>query len=140
MRCILSVPAKREFTAKQKIFLDELIESGGNVQQAVNKAGYSRTARSWLIPSLKEEIIERTKLHLAAHSVKAANRIVEGLDSDGTLASSQMDTRMKAAGDILDRIGISKRQEVYTESKVLHGVVLIPAKKEQNAQAWQDLN
>ena len=136
----MSVPAKREFTAKQKIFLDELIESGGNVQQAVNKAAYSRTARSWLIPSLKEEIIERTKLHLAAHSVKAANRIVEGLDSDGTLASSQMDTRMKAAGDILDRIGISKRQEVYTESKVLHGVVLIPAKKEQNAQAWQDLN
>jgi|TARA_R110002020_G_C16304809_1_gene773368 hypothetical protein len=136
----LSVPAKRELTTKQKIFLDELIDNGGNVQQAVDKAGYAKTARSWLIPSLKNEIIERTKLHLAANSVKAANRIVEGLDSDGTLASSQMDTRLKAAGDILDRIGISKRQEIYTESKVLHGVVLIPAKKQQDSQAWQDLN
>ena len=79
-------------------------------------------------------------MHLAVHSVKAANRIVEGLDSDGTLAASQMDTRLKAAGDILDRIGITKRQEIYTESKVLHGVVLIPAKKEPDVQAWQDLN
>ena len=136
----MSVPAKRELTTKQKIFLDELIDNGGNVQQAVDKAGYAKTARSWLIPSLKNEIIESTKLHLAANSVKAANRIVEGLDSDGTLASSQMDTRLKAAGDILDRIGISKRQEIYTESKVLHGVVLIPAKKQQDSQAWQDLN
>ena len=136
----MSVPAKRELTTKQKIFLDELIDNGGNVQQAVDKAGYAKTARSWLIPSLKNEIIERTKLHLAANSVKAANRIVEGLDSDGTLAASQMDTRLKAAGDILDRIGITKRQEVYTESKVLHGVVLIPAKKEPDVQAWQDLN
>ena len=136
----MSVPAKRELTSKQKIFLDELMASGGNVQQSVNKAGYAKTASSWLIPSLKEEIIERTKMHLAAHSVKAANRIVEGLDSDGTLAASQMDTRLKAAGDILDRIGITKRQEVYTESKVLHGVVLIPAKKEPDVQAWQDLN
>ena len=136
----MSVPAKRELTSKQKIFLDELMASGGNVHQSVNKAGYAKTASSWLIPSLKEEIIERTKLHLAAHSVKAANRIVEGLDSDGTLAASQMDTRLKAAGDILDRIGITKRQEVYTESKVLHGVVLIPAKKEPDVQAWQDLN
>ena len=136
----MSVPAKRELTSKQKIFLDELMASGGNVQQSINKAGYAKTASSWLIPSLKEEIIERTKLHLAAHSVKAANRIVEGLDSDGTLAASQMDTRLKAAGDILDRIGITKRQEVYTESKVLHGVVLIPAKKEPDVQAWQDLN
>ena len=136
----MSVPAKRELTSKQKIFLDELMSSGGNVQQSVDKAGYAKTASSWLIPSLKEEIIERTKLHLAAHSVKAANRIVEGLDSDGTLAASQMDTRLKAAGDILDRIGITKRQEVYTESKVLQGVVLIPAKKEPDVQAWQDLN
>lgn len=136
----MSVPAKRELTSKQKIFLDELMSSGGNVQQSVDKAGYAKTARSWLIPALKEEIIERTKMHLAAHSVKAANRIVEGLDSDGTLAASQMDTRLKAAGDILDRIGITKRQEVYTESKVLHGVVLIPAKKEPDVQAWQDLN
>lgn len=136
----MSVPAKRELTSKQKIFLDELISSGGNVQQSVDKAGYAKTASSWLIPSLKEEIIEQTKLHLAVHSVKAANRIVEGLDSDGTLAASQMDTRLKAAGDILDRIGITKRQEIYTESKVLHGVVLIPAKKEPDVQAWQDLN
>ena len=136
----MSVPAKRELTSKQKIFLDELMSSGGNVQQSVDKAGYAKTARSWLIPALKQEIIERTKMHLAAHSVKAANRIVEGLDSDGTLAASQMDTRLKAAGDILDRIGITKRQEVYTESKVLHGVVLIPAKKEPDVQAWQDLN
>ena len=56
------------------------------------------------------------------------------------LFMQEMDTRLKAAGDLLDRIGITKRQEIYTESKVLHGVVLLPAKKQPDSEAWQDLN
>jgi len=78
--------------------------------------------------SVRDEIIEQTKYHLASSSVKAANRLIEGLDADGTLSSSQMDTRLKAANDILDRTGVSKRHEVTSESKVVHGIVLLPSK------------
>jgi hypothetical protein len=69
--------------------------------------------------------------------MQAASRLIEGLDADGTIPSSQMDVRLRAASDILDRTGISKRQEIATESRVLHGIVLLPAKKKQQ-EIWPD--
>ena len=126
---------KRELTEKQTTFLDNLIENGGHVVNAMEIAGYHKNSRSNLINSLKHEIVERTRQHLASSSMQAANRLIEGLDADGTIPSSQMDVRLRAASDILDRTGISKRQEIATESRVLHGIVLLPAKKEQQ-EIW----
>ena len=37
---------------------------------------------------------------------------------------------MKAAADILDRVGVGKRQEIDIKAEVIHGVVLLPPKKE----------
>ena len=95
---------------------------------AIEEAGYSPDSRGWLMKSVKDEIIERVKTQLAGSSVKAINRLSEGLDADGTIPSGQMDVRMKAASEILDRAGISKRQEVNVNGQVLHGVVMLPAK------------
>ena len=53
------------------------------------------------------------------------------LDADGTIPTSQMETRMKAASDILDRVGVGKRQEIDIRAEVVHGVVLLPAKKKE---------
>ena len=128
---------KRELTEKQTTFLDNLIENGGHVVNAMEIAGYHKNSRSNLINSLKHEIVERTRQHPASSSMQAANRLIEGLDADGTIPSSQMDVRLRAASDILDRTGISKRQEIATESRVLHGIVLLPAKKEQQ-EIWPD--
>ena len=128
---------KRELTEKQTTFLDNLIENCGHVVNAMEIAGYHKNSRSNLINSLKHEIVERTRQHLASSSMQAANRLIEGLDADGTIPSSQMDVRLRAASDILDRTGISKRQEIATESRVLHGIVLLPAKKEQQ-EIWPD--
>ena len=69
------------------------------------------------------------KRQLVGSSVRAANRISEALDADGSIPSSQMDTRLKAANDILDRVGVSKRQEVEHTGEVMHGIVLLPAKE-----------
>ena len=128
-----------KLTNKQETFLDNLIENGGHVKDAMEIAGYHPSSRSNLINSVKHEIIERTRQHLASSSVQAANRLIEGLDADGTLPSSQMEVRLRAANDILDRTGVSKRQEFATESKILHGIVLLPAKKEQQ-EIWPDQN
>ena len=125
----MNVPAKRELTDKQKIFLESLVENGGNVFQAIKKAGYHPGSRGWLVRSLKQEIVDHTRNHLIGSSMKAANRISEALDADGSIPSSQMDTRLKAANDILDRIGVSKRQEVEHTGEVMHGMVLLPAKQ-----------
>ena len=119
---------KKELTPKQEKFLDVLFNNGGRVMSAIEEAGYSPDSRGWLMHSVKNEIIERAKTQLAGSSVKAVNRLHEGLDADGTIPSGQMDVRMKAASEILDRAGISKRQEINIEGQVLHGVVMLPAK------------
>ncbi len=126
-----------KLTDKQETFLTTLVENGGRVKEAMEVAGYHPGSRSNLINSVKHEIIERTRQHLASSSVQAANRLIEGLDADGTIPSSQMEVRLRAANDILDRTGVSKRQEIAMESKVLHGIVLLPAKKEQQ-NVWLD--
>jgi hypothetical protein len=129
----------RKLTEQQETFLSTLIENGGQVKEAMEVAGYHSGSRSNLINSVKHEIIERTRQHLASSSVQAANRLIEGLDADGTIPSSQMEVRLRAANDILDRTGVSKRQEIATESRVIHGIVLLPAKKEQQ-DIWPDQN
>ena len=119
---------KKELTTKQETFLSALFNNGGQVMAAIETAGYSPDSRGWLMRTVKDEIIDRAKNQLAGSSGKAINRIHEGLDADGTIPSGQMDIRMKAASEILDRAGISKRQEINIEGQVLHGVVMLPAK------------
>ena len=77
----------RQLTEKQESFLNRLIENGGHVKEAMEVAGYNPGSRSNLIKSVKHEIIERTRQHLASSSVQAANRLIEGLDADGTIPS-----------------------------------------------------
>ncbi len=120
---------KRKRTEKQASFLDALFENGGKISEAMRTAGYN-TSRSKLMQSMREEIAARTKDYLAVNGVKAATRIVEGLDADGTTPLNQMDMRMKAAESILDRIGVSKKQTQESTGQVVHGVVLLPAKNE----------
>ena len=119
----------RKLTEQQETFLSTLIDNGGRVKEAMEVAGYHPGSRSNLIKAVKHEIIERTRQHLASSSVQAANRLIEGLDADGTIPSSQMEVRLRAANDILDRIGVSKRQEVEHTGEVMHGIVLLPAKQ-----------
>ncbi len=126
----MSLPAttKRKLTDKQEKFLDELLSNGGHVKNAVAAAGYKEQSRSWLTRSLRDEIIERTRSMLATNSVKAANRIIEGLDADGTIPLNQMDMRLKTAESVLDRVGLGKKQQLEVEGQVMHGIVMLPSK------------
>ena len=133
---ILSLPSttqkdKRELTPKQEKFLDELMTNGGHVKNAVAAAGYKEQSRSWLTRSLRDEIIDRTRNMLATNSVKAASRIVEGLDADGTTPLNQMDHRFKSAETILDRVGLGKKQQVEVEGNIMHGIIMLPSKDKQ---------
>mgnify|MGYP003150605321 FL=1 len=119
---------KRKLTEKQQLFLDELLHNGGHVRNALLSAGYKEQSRSWLTRSLRNEIIERTRSLLATSSVKAANRIIEGLDADGTVPLNQMDMRLKTAEAVLDRVGLGKKQQVEMEGHVMHGIVMLPSK------------
>ena len=123
---------KKELTTKQTTFVDELMSNGGNISQAMKVAGYHDVSSNWLIESVRDNIIERTKQELALNGPKAATRLVNTLDEDGTTPKG--DLRLKAAESILNRIGIGSNDAVDHNVQATHGVVLLPSKKEEPIQ------
>ena len=119
---------KRVLTDKQKSFLGELFNCEGNIGKAMEKAGYIPSSRQHVLSSLKDEIIEASKTELAAHAAQAVNRVVEGMNDIGEHPRAEL--RLKAAQTLLDRVGLGKQEKIDIEGKMLHGVVLMPAKKD----------
>ena len=119
---------KRVLTDKQKSFLGELFTCEGNIGKAMEKAGYKPSSRQHVLSSLKDEIIEASKTELAAHAAQAVNRVVEGMNDIGEHPRAEL--RLKAAQTLLDRVGLGKQEKIDIEGKMLHGVVLMPAKKD----------
>ena len=84
----------RELTKKQQSFLTELFKCGGNITKALELAGYKPSSRQHVLQSLKDEIIEQAKVELAAHSVTAINRVVEGMNDVVNTLGQSCDLRL----------------------------------------------
>jgi|TARA_R110002020_G_scaffold148420_1_gene324249 phage terminase small subunit len=119
---------KPALTEKQESFLEVLFENGGNVNAAAESAGYSKTSVSWLRERLADEIVDRTRTMLAGQSLKAANKLVNLIDTPAIERGD--DLRMKAAEAILNRVGLGKQETINHNVQAVHGVVLLPPKKE----------
>ena len=76
--------------------------------------------------SFKNNIVEKAENVLAIHSPKAVMGLVNALDEDGLTPASNI--RMEAAKQILDRVGIVKREKVDINAQVAHGIFILPAK------------
>ncbi len=119
---------KPALTEKQETFLDALFENGGNLTAAAEVAGYSPGSIAWLRDRLADEIVERTRTMLAGQSLKAANRLVDLVSSPEIERGDEL--RMKAAEAILNRVGLGKQETINHNVAAVHGVVLLPPKKE----------
>jgi hypothetical protein len=119
---------KRELTPQQCTFLDVLFENGGNVTEAALAAGYSRGSTTWLKDTLADEIIQRTKNILSVNALKAANRLVTTIDNP--VPDRGDDLRLRAAESLLNRVGVAKQETMNHNVQAIHGVVLLPPKKE----------
>ena len=118
---------KRGLTNTQEKFLDVLFgEAKGNLKKAGELAGYSEHSYPKVVRNLKQEIISRAENYLATHSAKAATKMVDMLDEDGTTPHANI--RLEAAKQILDRIGIAKKDQLDINMKALHGIFILPAK------------
>ena len=123
---ILKTP-KKSLTDSQEKFLDALFgEAKGNPKKAGELAGYSERSYPKVLRNLKSEIVSRAETYLATHSAKAATKMVDMLDEDGT--TPQASIRMEAAKQILDRIGIAKKEKLDVNVKALHGLFILPPK------------
>ena len=118
---------ERSLTNTQEKFLDVLFgEARGNLKKAGELAGYSEHSYPKVVRNLKQEIISRAENYLATHSAKAATKMVDMLDEDVTTPHASI--RMEAAKQILDRIGIVRKDQIDINMKSLHGIFILPAK------------
>jgi len=123
--------SKKELTEMQEKFLDALFgEAKGNPKIAGEIAGYSEQSYPKVVRNLKSEITARAENYLAVHSAKAATKMVDMLDEDGTTPHANI--RMEAAKQILDRIGIVKKDQLDINMKAMHGIFILPAKDGTN--------
>ena len=124
---ILKTP-KKSLTDSQEKFLDALFgEAQGKPKKAGELAGYSEHSYPKVLRNLKQEIVSRAENYLAVHSAKAATKMVNMLDEDGTTPHANI--RLEAAKQILDRIGVVKKDSLDVNMKVAHGIFILPAKE-----------
>jgi len=119
---------KRELSDQQKAFLDALFENGGNFSRACEVSGYSQGSIGYLKDSLADEIIERSRSILAGGAIKAANKLVATIDADEIQRGDNI--RLQAAESLLNRVGLGKQETHNHNVQAVHGVVLLPPKKE----------
>lgn len=118
----------KELTQQQSIFLEVLFEqANGNFVEAKKLAGYSDSyPTSSIVKTLQEHIIERTKEFLSRNGPKAAMAVINVMDKPEQLGTKE---KLSAAKDILDRIGVSKTENINVSS---NGVFLLPAKESED--------
>ena len=120
----------KELTIQQKTFINALFgEAKGNPKKAGEIAGYSDSSYPNVVKSLKEIIVEKAESVLALHSPKAVMGLVDSLEEDGMTPAANI--RIEAAKQILDRVGIVKKEKIDINAQVAHGIFILPPKDAQ---------
>ena len=119
---------KKELTVKQKTFLDNLVDCGGNAKQAAELAGYAEGSYTSVVKSLKKEILDISEGILAQNAPKAALKLVNIMDSEEPIP--QANIRLQAVQTLLDRVGLSKTDKLNLNVEGSNGIFILPAKSE----------
>ena len=125
------IDVRKELTELQQKFLNALFgEAKGNHAKAMRLAGYSEnTNPHHILQSVRQEIIERAELEMAANAPKAVMSMVGVLDDPTELGVRE---KLMASQQILDRVGLSKVEKINVETNKPVGLFVLSAKKEEN--------
>ena len=126
MSMSLPTTQKRKLTEKQQSFLNNIIETKGNLKLSAELAGYSGNHYQ-VIRSLKEEIVELASDVLAREAPSAAFKLVEVMTNP--VAMPQANVKLQAAQTILDRVGLGKKDRLEVDHNVSGGIFILPEKK-----------
>lgn len=107
-------------------FLDAFFEHRGSVAKAAEAAGYSNVYGYILVKTLRKEIIERAEHILAAHAPQAAFALAGAID--GTSSRPASPVEIAAAKEILDRVGIVKKDQLTVNAGENLAIFILPAK------------
>lgn len=133
----LPINTKKKLTEKQESFLENLIETKGDLKLAAELAGYAGNHYQ-VINSLKEEIVDLASSILAKEAPKAAFKLVEIMD--GKTAVPQANVKLQAAQTLLDRVGISKKEQLNVNHNVQGGLFILPEKHETIEGRYEDIS
>jgi hypothetical protein len=119
----------RVLTELQEKFLNALFgEAQGNVKLAAEMAGYSPYMYNKVVAALREEILERAEFELALNAAKAVNRITSTMEDDEAVKPGA-NTKMAAAKEVLDRIGLAKKDRLQIEGDTGSAIFILPPKQ-----------
>tara|TARA_Y100000296_G_scaffold77015_1_gene98174 strand:+ start:614 stop:1036 length:423 start_codon:yes stop_codon:yes gene_type:complete len=121
-----NLPATRTLTEKQQSFLNNLIETKGDLKLSAELAGYAGNHYQ-VIQSLKHEIVDLASDVLAREAPSAAFKLIEMMKSSN--AVPQANVKLQAAQTILDRVGVSKKEKLDINHKVTNSIFILPEKK-----------
>ena len=122
----MNLPTERKLTEKQQAFLDNIIETKGDLKLSAELAGYSGNHYQ-VIRSLKEEIVDLASNVLAREAPSAAFKLVEVMSSNTALP--QANVKLQAAQTILDRVGLGKQERMQIDHNVQGGIFILPEKQ-----------
>jgi|TARA_R110002153_G_C13101015_1_gene476570 hypothetical protein len=133
----LPTNTKRTLTEKQQTFLDNLVETKGDLKLSAELAGYSGNHYQ-VIQSLKDEIVELASTILAREAPKAAFKLVEIMDGKSTIP--QANIKLQAAQTLLDRVGVAKKERLDVNHNVQGGIFILPEKTNILEGNYEDIS
>lgn len=114
-----------EIKAEHELFIEHFLECG-DVKEAAEKAGFDRKSGKQLFKKLKERIQNALEDEMVMSQVQAM-KVVK--DTMGVKAvEPKQEIRLRAAQDVLDRGGLTKKTSIDLGGSALPAVMVLPAK------------
>ena len=118
----------KQLTEQQSTFLNALFgQANGSPKVAGEIAGYSEHSYPKVVKALKDEILQRAEEVMASYSPKATMGLVKAMDEDGSVPGASI--RVEAAKQILDRVGLTKKEKLDVNLKSISGIFILPPKE-----------
>ena len=121
-----NLPTKRKLTEKQEKFLENVIETKGNLKLSAELAGYSGNHYQ-ILKSLTQVFVELASDVLAKEAPTAAFKLVDVLTTNKPIP--QANVKVQAAQTILDRVGLGKKERLDVNHNVQGGIFILPEKE-----------
>jgi uncharacterized protein (DUF342 family) len=112
-------------TETQEIYLAQL-ESGDTPTAIAENLGVTVKAVYEMTRTLKDVILDRARERLAGASLKAVNTVIASLDADASTEKGEL--RLKAAEQVMDRVGLTKHTSVEVQVESENGIFILPGK------------
>lgn len=114
-----------DLTVQHEIFVEHFLEHG-SVTEAAVAAGHTPSYGYHLFKKLRDEIHNRLQDRATMMQVKALAVVADTMGDGATKA--KQDLRLKAAQDIMDRGGLTRKQNIELAAKELPAIMILPPK------------